>query len=258
MMKNMMSVLFAAMIALTGFLITGCEDDGGGGGSGGNNAFVGTWLVTKEGTQSYYVFNADGTYRKNRSDEPVDGSVHFYGTYTVAKGALHGVFTNPGVGDGEIEATINDDGTMNLLFIEHWHNPYKRVPCTGVKQTGTPDDDNDKDDGDDDDGDPDGSGNRMGGFLWKPVGNDGNLVVLLPSRLTGHVNRENVIIASHPDGSGRVETGRFAGAEDNGGREHFRFSKPGAAYGDNLYIVADVLGGADESWFVPAGSVRTE
>lgn len=136
-MKWMGYGMAVAMLSLAVGLGTGCESDGdggGGGGGGGDNAFVGTWLVEKEATVSYYVFNADGTFRKNLADEPVDGQVHFNGTYTLDGGTLHGDFTNPGIGAGEIVATIGTDGTMELMFIEHWTTPYKYIPCTGVKQ----------------------------------------------------------------------------------------------------------------------------
>lgn len=138
-MKSWMGCGMAvAVLSLAVGLGAGCEDGNDGGGGGGDNAFVGTWRVTKHdasgATVSYYVFNADGTFRKNLAAEPVDGQVHLQGTYTVDGGALHGDFTNPGVGTGEIVATINADGTMTMDFIEHWHTPYKHVPSTGVAQ----------------------------------------------------------------------------------------------------------------------------
>jgi hypothetical protein len=113
---------------------TGCEQDGGG--DSDNSAFVGTWLVTKyddSPSSSYYVFNQDGTFYKTRSGEPPNGNVHLRGVYGVDGGTLKGSFTNPGVGSGEIVATIKN-GTMEIDFIEHWHTPYKHVRCVGVKQ----------------------------------------------------------------------------------------------------------------------------
>ncbi len=112
----------------------GCEGDDDGGGSSNTNAFVGTWLITKEATVSYWMFFADGTFRKNLAGEDIDGAVHFYGTYTVSGGTLSGDFTNPGVGAGEIECTIAADGTMAMDFIEYWHTPPKHIACTGVRQ----------------------------------------------------------------------------------------------------------------------------
>ena len=37
---------------------------------------------------------------------------------------------NPGVGSGEITATVDGDA-ISLDFIEHWHTPYKVVHYTG-------------------------------------------------------------------------------------------------------------------------------
>jgi hypothetical protein len=132
MTKWIASGLAAAMLSLTGFVVTGCEDSNDGG--GGGNAFVGTWLVSKEATTSYYVFNADYSFVKYRADEPIGGAVHFVGTYTVTDGALSGDFTNRGTGTGKIECTIAADGRLVMDFIEYWHSPPKRVACTGVRQ----------------------------------------------------------------------------------------------------------------------------
>jgi len=136
--KDIVNGLMVAMMALVASFGTGCEDGdssggGGGGGGGGNNAFVGTWLVTKEGTVSYWMFYEDGTFRKNRADQPINGAIHFTGTYTVSGGTLSGKFTNPGIGTGEIECTISANGRLIMDFIEFWHSPPKHVPCTGVR-----------------------------------------------------------------------------------------------------------------------------
>jgi hypothetical protein len=236
MMKWMTFGWVAAMLSLSGLLITGCEEDDGDG--GGGNAFVGTWLVTKEGTPSYYVFNADGTFRKNLADEPVDGAVHFSGTYTVTSGSLHGKFRNPGVGTGEIEATINADDTMNLLFIEHWHTPYKRVPCTGVRQAaGTGADDTTL---------------TSVEFLWKPISdNNGKLLIALPYTFANKVSGCSVTTTG-----GVTEEGTYIG-NHNGGRPHYRYSMPGAQYGQNVTVVARLKAGGSKTWTVPDGAART-
>ncbi len=39
---------------------------------------------------------------------------------------------NPGVGEGEIVATLTGT-TLNLDFVEFWHRPPKHVPYTGTK-----------------------------------------------------------------------------------------------------------------------------
>lgn len=134
MTKWMNRGLALATMMIAACFIAGCDDGDGGGGGGGSNAFVGTWLIQKEATEAYWIFFADGTFRKNLADEPIDGAVHFYGTYTVSGGTLSGDFTNPGIGAGEIECTIAADGTMAMDFIEYWHTPPKHIACTGVRQ----------------------------------------------------------------------------------------------------------------------------
>ncbi len=122
-----------AMLAMTAWMGAGCDSgDGGGGGGSGGGDFVGVWEVTKldTGSVGYYYFQEDGTFYKTR--EELDGPVHLSGTYTVSGGTLKGPFTNPGVGDGEIEATISN-GVMTMDFVEFWHSPPKHVPCSGTK-----------------------------------------------------------------------------------------------------------------------------
>ena len=85
-----------------------------------------------------------------------------------------------------------------------------------------------------------------GGFLWKPVSDsNGNLVVLLPSQYNGKVKSVSV----------NGEQGSFSGIA-NGNRSHWRFSKPGAAYGANARVVAATSGG-NVSWTVPNAGSRT-
>ena len=85
-----------------------------------------------------------------------------------------------------------------------------------------------------------------GGFRWKPVSDsNGNLVVLLPSQYNGKVSSVSV----------NGERGSFSGIA-NGNRTHWRFSKPGAAYGSNARVVATTSGG-NVSWTVPNGGSRT-
>jgi hypothetical protein len=93
-----------------------------------------------------------------------------------------------------------------------------------------------------------------GGFLWKPVSEStGRLVVLLPPQYTGRVSSQHVA-----DSGGTVmDQGLFTGIY-NGGREHFRYSKPGAGYGNNVYAVAVLKDGNTVSWLVPVGSQRTQ
>jgi len=90
------------------------------------------------------------------------------------------------------------------------------------------------------------------GFLWKPVSDsNGKLVTLLPKNLAGKVQSVEI-----QDANGKVlDKGRAAGI-GNGDRPHFRFDKPGAAYGDNLRVVARLADGTTTSWPVGQGGVR--
>lgn len=74
---------------------------------------------------------------------------------------------------------------------------------------------------------------KGGGFLWKPTSDkNGDLVVLLPKRLTGKVQEVRVLSA---DGKKTLGKGKYSGV-GNGDREHFRFSKPGSAYPDGSIV----------------------
>ncbi len=98
------------------------------------NDFAGTWLISKEDTFSYWIFDDNGTFQKKRADEPINSANHFVGTYLITDGQLVGQFTNPGVGNGKIEGIIAPDGSLLMDFIEFWHTPPKVVPCIGVRQ----------------------------------------------------------------------------------------------------------------------------
>ncbi len=92
-----------------------------------------------------------------------------------------------------------------------------------------------------------------GGFLWKPVSeSDGNLVVLLPPELKGQVSSVEI-----QDAAGNtIDTGRFSGDQKNGGRPHFRFDKPGSAYGEGLTAVAKTTDGREIRFDVGTGGER--
>lgn len=113
---------------------------------------------------------------------------------------------------------------------------------------GNNDDDNDNTPDDDSDNDvPSGGGDQR--FLWKPVSeNNGKLVVLLPARLTGKVNQGSVTVNG--------ESGNYSGVH-NGGREHYRYSKPGGSYDAPAKINASLKAGGSESWTVTSPSSRT-
>jgi hypothetical protein len=98
------------------------------------NKFAGTWLISKEDTVSFWIFNENGTFEKKRAGEPLTSPNHFVGTYLITNGQINGEFTNRGVGKGEIEGIIAPNGSFLMDFIEYWHTPPKVVPCIGVKQ----------------------------------------------------------------------------------------------------------------------------
>lgn len=124
---------FLALVTASMMLFSGCEGDSDGGGS--SSSFKGTWALysgdSASGSISWYVhFNSDSTFTISNNADGSDERVS--GTYTVSDGALTGPFTNPGVGEGRVEATIADD-IMSLDFIEYWHTPNKVVHYTGTK-----------------------------------------------------------------------------------------------------------------------------
>lgn len=102
----------------------------------------------------------------------------------------------------------------------------------------------------------DGLGNtgEGGGFLWKPVADHGGrLVVLTPPQYTGRVAG---VFVANANGD-RVEQGFFSSI-GNGGREHYRFTRQGGAYGNNIFAVADLKDGTTVSWHIPVGAQRTQ
>lgn len=95
------------------------------------------------------------------------------------------------------------------------------------------------------------------GFLWKPQSeNDGKLVVLLPPQLTGKVQSASIHSSLPPDSNNQIEGGRFSGDTHNGGRSHFRFSKSGASYPDNAYVVAQLKDGTFTSFQIKNSGSR--
>ncbi len=93
------------------------------------------------------------------------------------------------------------------------------------------------------------------GFLWKPQSeSDGKLVTLLPENLRGKVQGVEIQSAD-----GRVlDRGKFSGDQKNGGRPHFRFGKSGAAYGNNVKVVATLNDGKKVAWNVGNGAARND
>ena len=91
-----------------------------------------------------------------------------------------------------------------------------------------------------------------GGFLYKPTSDsDGNLVVLTPERMAGNVAS---VVVRGPDGS-VLATGRPAG-NGNGGRDHFRFDKPGSSLPPNVTIEVKLRDGTTSSYPIGNPSLR--
>jgi hypothetical protein len=98
-----------------------------------------------------------------------------------------------------------------------------------------------------------------GGFLWKPVSEgDGRLVVLFPTDISPTVVSGEVHNSFPPRSSTLLEAGNFAYRSANGGRAHFRFSKSGGGYGNNVYAVAIMPDGRRIGFLIPNGGARTD
>jgi hypothetical protein len=96
---------------------------------------------------------------------------------------------------------------------------------------------------------------KGGGFLWKPVSDkNGDLVVLLPKKLTGKVHEVRVL---SPDGKTTLSTGKYSGV-GNGNREHFRFSEPGSSYPDGSIVLIQLNDGTTRHIKIKETSKRVE
>jgi hypothetical protein len=96
---------------------------------------------------------------------------------------------------------------------------------------------------------------KTGGFLWKPVSDkNGDLVVLLPKRLTGKVQEVRVL---SPDGKKNLGKGKYSGI-GNGDREHFRFSKSGSGYPDGSIVYIKLEDGTTRHIKISDTSKRIE
>ena len=95
--------------------------------------FIGSWAVSDvAGAPIGYLFiESNGTFVW--ADIPDKTEPHFSGTGSITGGAFIGPFTNPGVGDGELDCTIAASGIMIIDFVEFWHDPAKHVPYTATK-----------------------------------------------------------------------------------------------------------------------------
>lgn len=102
-----------------------------------------------------------------------------------------------------------------------------------------------------------GSSNNGNGFLWKPVSeSNGNLVVLFPPNLTGNISSAGIYSSLPPSYENLIEEGDFSGDNHNGGRAHFRFSKPGGSYPDGVYVVAQLSNGESATFEIENSSSR--
>lgn len=89
------------------------------------------------------------------------------------------------------------------------------------------------------------------GFLWKPVSDEKKLVVLLPAAFAGKTSTAGSL---HYGGS-QLEPARYTGVA-NGGREHYRFSKPGAAYPAGVEFKITDVSGASWAWTITKPGAR--
>jgi hypothetical protein len=93
-----------------------------------------------------------------------------------------------------------------------------------------------------------------GGFLFKPVSDsDGKLAILLPPKLSGLVSGVRLV---GPNGE-TIESGRYAG-NGNGGRDHFRFNRPGGGYPNGLTVEVALKTGEIVRYLIQETSQRTE
>ena len=125
--------MLVVLLALSATGMTGCSDSTAD--STSASAFEGKWALYEgtaiQGSPAWYGhFNADKTFFI--SDNADGTAVRVSGTWTESGGMLVGPFTNPGVGNGRVEATITNN-IMQMDFIEYWHTPNKHVPYAGTK-----------------------------------------------------------------------------------------------------------------------------
>lgn len=91
-----------------------------------------------------------------------------------------------------------------------------------------------------------------GGFLFKPVSDStGKLAVLAPSSLADMIVGT---VLKDLDGN-KIEEGTYSG-NGNGGRDHYRFSKPGGSYPPNLTVEITMKNGEVKSYKIEDPSKR--
>lgn len=88
-------------------------------------------------------------------------------------------------------------------------------------------------------------------FTWKEEANDGNLAILLPTRLNGSVDSVSI----WKDGE-LVEEGSYD-RQTGDKRAIFRFDEPGAAYGEDLDVKVEKDDGETLVYHIDNGAERT-
>jgi hypothetical protein len=86
------------------------------------------------------------------------------------------------------------------------------------------------------------------GFLWKPSSeSDGNLVILTPAGMGAQTISVNGMPGRKIPNNGK-----------NGGRDHFRFPRPGAAFGQSASVTITSANGQSQSVSIPNPAQRNE
>lgn len=93
------------------------------------------------------------------------------------------------------------------------------------------------------------------GFLWKPISDStGTLAILLPPGMTGAAVSCTLL---SPDGTTVVGRGRDGGV-GNGGRQHFRFDRPGAEYPAGVIVAITMRDGSVHQIRIARPAARIE
>jgi hypothetical protein len=104
-----------------------------------------------------------------------------------------------------------------------------------------------------------------GGFLWKPISeNSGGLIVLLPSKYTGHVSsveirmNKSLVVRDDKLHQRLTKLGVY-----NGGREHWVARSPVKKGADfttdrHVWVLARMKNGSGLAWKITDGSKRNE
>lgn len=96
-----------------------------------------------------------------------------------------------------------------------------------------------------------------GGFIWKPVSHaDGKLGFFLPEKYAGRIAKVEIHSSLPPSDSTLLE--RPVWSSEKNGWPRYRFSKPGAEYPKNLYVVAFLKDGETQTWKIEDPSVRND